>query len=237
MGVDGWTVRQDQAEFIRGTVFAATWNAGSPDWNPLEISKETDGDWSLFLQPDDPAWAENAAHTVNPSPNAGMPPGLVECEVQPAVNDQATFDATFRAIVGRRVTMTGSWVEDLSHGNKTEIHPIWYLWTDVDPDDSSLYWFAFSDASGGDATKPQLPPNAGASIRAVLERVPFPQGPAGPSRPEYTETAIVDRCEGKTLTVASNGQASPHLTGTLETGRPDAGKGMYAARITLGWTS
>lgn len=107
----------------------ASWNviSNSQDLTGVVRSHERnggvvgDGDWILKIAPDqaDHLLLINRAGVVNRN-------RLVECEVEP--NDSIDNDAMeahfFAPLVGLRVTVSGPWVEDTRHDNKTEIHPI-----------------------------------------------------------------------------------------------------------------
>ena len=80
-----------------------------------------DGDWSLFIQP-----AEGFTLLAINSEGRRNENGEIECEVEP--NDLFTNDALehvyFGRLMSKRVTVNGTWVDDLAHDGKTEIHPI-----------------------------------------------------------------------------------------------------------------
>lgn len=84
-----------------------------------------DGDWLLYIVPI-PGYKHllvNSDGKQDQSPNNR---GVIECEVEPIDEIEDGYGAyyLFSRLQNRRITMVGTWVEDISHDNKTEIHPI-----------------------------------------------------------------------------------------------------------------
>src|SRR4051794_20903255 len=89
-----------------------------------------DGDWSLFVCPDDQKWMVNSHGHRNCD-------NWVECEVQPPGNfpeangmGEATERRFLQPFLNQRVTVGGTWCEDISHDSKPELPPLDFVLLD-----------------------------------------------------------------------------------------------------------
>jgi hypothetical protein len=139
-----------------------------------------DGDRCLYIVPDASRLLRNQAGRTNQD-------GTVEGEVEP--NDDIDNDAMeaqfFDPLVGQRVIITGTFVEDKSHDDKTEIHPITSIFVDWGIVESvkRVEFFVFSDDS---ANFPANVPHSGEN-RTGEFKVGYP--------PTLEADVIVPRCE------------------------------------------
>lgn len=78
-----------------------------------------DGDWNIFIIPDDPRYLTNRGGNANAN-------GMIELEVQ-SRGIPSNLASLFPT--GTRIEAYGDWVEDSGHGWKTELHPLYYLRT------------------------------------------------------------------------------------------------------------
>jgi hypothetical protein len=107
MGVSGWNELADGVT-IAGRVVSHEYNG-------------VDSDWVLAVEPD----ASSAPRLVN-SHGQRNANGLIECEIDVSspYNSYVAEQTYFTSLVGTDISVTGTWSEDKSHGDKTEIHPI-----------------------------------------------------------------------------------------------------------------
>jgi len=198
-----------------------------------------DDDWSLFVQPD-PLYSYLLFNRYGQR-NAD---GQVECEVQApdrvlgvAYNNPAAMERYFRPLLGKHVTVVGTWAEEAGncHNNKTEIHPIVSIFQTDDPNAGPSYFMqflVFSNSSSFDLiVRPHLPPynrqNNEASFFA-----PIPPPPQGGDPLRYTilnETNAARRRDYSVIPGTPN-----VLAGSFESGTADEGKGFYFAKILVG---
>ncbi len=78
-----------------------------------------DGDWNIFIIPDDPRYLTNSGGNANAD-------GMIEMEIQ-SRGKPSNLASLFPT--GTRVEAFGDWVEDTGHGSKTELHPLYYMRT------------------------------------------------------------------------------------------------------------
>ena len=76
-----------------------------------------DGDWWIYIRPDDPRYLVNSDGDANED-------GMIECEIHTRGKPS---NLRYLFPVGTRVEAYGDWVEDSGHGDKTELHPLYYL--------------------------------------------------------------------------------------------------------------
>jgi hypothetical protein len=127
MGVWGWNELQD-AVTLQGFVV---------DDPHLSTGFLFDGDWCFSIRP-----ARGFSRLLVNSDNAINVDGNIECEIEPAqhlkdlgvdVVNNTVIDQFLGSPKGRWVTAFGTWVEDKSHDDKTEIHPITSLLVEQAP--------------------------------------------------------------------------------------------------------
>lgn len=243
VGILGWDHIQPN-ESVTGRIVGVIWYAADVD--PLHPSTYfDDGDWSMFIMPDDPGAYENHNHVINPAPHktlihlgpigSGDPPswqkatGLVECEIQPGGNDYAAFEASFGAAAApvasgsaRRATVYGFRCEDVSHNDKVEIHSLQYIVTEPDPQTGEIFIFVYSDASTKGDKKPIWPPGA---HDVVTAQVHIPMGNFTSSSETIIRSNALERRDYNHVRQGS----AAYLDGTISIGS----NGYYEARITL----
>jgi hypothetical protein len=90
----------------------------------------------LRQQPHSRAPAPGYTHLATNSAGVANPEGLIDCEIHVArdIPDTPVEGQLFDPCVGKNVTITGVHVEDRSHENKTEIHPIDSMVADLGAD-------------------------------------------------------------------------------------------------------
>lgn len=177
-----------------------------------------DGDWLLKVRPD-PGYERllvNRAGHRNSD-------GLIECEIEPTAgsfDNENNARAYFGRIRGKRVTIIGTWVEDKSHKDKTEIHPITAI---SSRDGNTVHIFAFTDDSDNFPAKvPHSEEN-----RKVEMSVPV-----DPSHNSFS--IIEERYRARSHSIGIVGGASgKRLVAKIETGTPDEGRGYYYAQLML----
>src|ERR1700730_4040602 len=206
MGFYGWNVLQDQVT-IRARVTAHSRSTGFL----------SDGDWNLEVRPL-PAFASFlAAPNKPPASQEKNAQGLMDCEVHLAdsINTDSMESSQFAHLVGQVVEITGVWVEDKSHGKKTEVHPIMAMVLDPAPlmfQDTRVHpwelYLSVDDFRGGEV---------------VVDRA-FPFGPGGDCGPVFmilgeTSDGGTARSFTLTSTVAGGGLSTslekPAVTHTL----------------------
>jgi hypothetical protein len=145
MGVSGWNELQD-AVTVQGFVV---------DDPHLSTGFLFDGDWCFSIRP-----TRGFSRFLVNSHNFINLDGTIECEIEPAqhlkdlgvdVVSNAVIDQFLGSPKGRWVTVFGTWVEDSSHDDKTEIHPITSLLVEQAPAPDNLSrivdFVVFSDDS------------------------------------------------------------------------------------------
>lgn len=203
-GVSGWNELQDYTTLV-GVVVSHDYSGGIFG----------DGDWLLKVKPDQ----GYEQLLVNRSGKRNED-GLIECEVEPldALGNEDNANSYFGRLTGKRVVMVGTWVEDKSHDDKTEIHPITSI-ACVDGDFIHLY--AFSD----DSTN--FPAGVPHSKENRTAHVSLPLGAAFTTFSISEETAYV-----RSRSVGVQGDASARrLVANIETGTPDEGRGFYYLKL------
>jgi hypothetical protein len=174
MGVFGWNVLSDRVVLV-GVVTSHGYSGGVIG----------DGDWKLMVDPDG-----GCKHLLVNSAGKTNENGHIECEVEPtdSIGAESFEQACFTSLLGRAVNMEGPWVEDLSHSDKTEIHPIFSIMSPIafnPPGPPAWRWelFAFSDDSGN---VPAHVPFSGQSIPAHFY-FNYPSTPPAPENKPYLE--------------------------------------------------
>ncbi len=205
-GVWGWNELRDNVTLV-GTVVSNDYSGGIGG----------DGDWLLKVRP-----SPGYEHLLVNRAGRRNADGLVECEVEPldSLGNEDNAKAYFGRLRGKRVTMVGTWAEDKSHDDKTEIHPITSI-SAVEGDFIHLY--AFSDDSDNfPADVPHSKENRTAHFSLFVN-------------PAFTTFSISEeRAFVRSRSVGVVGDASGRrLVGTIETGTPDEGKGFYYLKLKL----
>ncbi len=218
MGVFGW---RELADYV--TLHGTVTSSGRAD----------DGDWILMVQPDNPAstWLlTNGAGKVNDN-------GQVECEVEPSdfFDDDIHQQIYFGPLVGKHVTITGTWSEDLSHDDKTEIHPITSVVSETNLTEAKLiYMTVMADDSG------QFPANvlhSGESRVADL-RILYPPVPVRPHydfKPRFKVEFSKSYARSVDYSIEDDGAHLPVLRVLVHTGTAEEGHGLHIARIYMSY--
>jgi Ig-like domain from next to BRCA1 gene len=229
MSFFGWNELQPGNVWFTGTAVRTSYASGATG----------DDDWSLMVYSDDPKWMVNSHGARNSDP-------WIECEVQPPqtfaglnAKDPATMHRFFDPFVSKHVAVGGTWCEDLSHDNKTELHSV--DWVYYDPPLTSgmakrSQFIVTSDGATRDlVVRPALPPHV-RSNRIRDWFIPFPPAPPGVSDDDWyrwTFVEEVDAARSKYFQVLNdNGKRSLHCR--IESGISDENKGFYAATVELG---
>ena|SRR5215472_19389031 len=89
----------------------------------------------------------------------------------------------FGPLIDHTVIVVGTWVEDISHTNKTEIHPITSILREINSEPGLFYtekraeFLGFCDTStpqlGPDPPRPNVPPHAN-ELRIAQFQIRFP---------------------------------------------------------------
>jgi hypothetical protein len=224
MGFDGWNERQDNVQLI-GVVTGDNYSNHN---GPLSVD---DWDWSIFVRPD-PGF-ENLATNLGGIQNDG---GIIECEIQTpnGLQDWASTHRYIDPLIGHTVTMVGTWVEDISHNSKTEIHPITSVldeeWGNNQHTEKFITFMVFCDTYDWQPFRPNRVPHSN-ELRVGHFRVQFPQ----PLAPEHTPAFNIweenDHSLAKDFRVTSEGNGA-FLEGTVQVDREHP---FYFGRIYLGY--
>jgi hypothetical protein len=174
-GVLGWNELQDEVT-LYGMVEKSVYSGSDDDW--VITVKPTD-EYAPLLKSSD-----GKPHDINTT-------GVMECEVQPinylhdkyGVTWDTRTDATTHHFLDplwtSLVTIQGTWVEDRSHSDKTEIHPIAWIMMDQFPYGweglKLVTLYVFSETSN--RWPNQVPHRL--ENRVAEGIVPFPRKPAG----------------------------------------------------------
>jgi hypothetical protein len=237
MGVLGWTELQDDVTLVG----VATHDDYSGHDNVF--NREADWDWSLFVQP--AAGSENLATNRAGVRNKG---GEIECEIQPpdGFRGLPIMHSFFDPLLNHTVTVVGTWVEDISHNNKTEIHPITSVLDEsadgagpVPATEKTVRFLVFCDTSTPsieNPIRPHTPPHAN-QLRIARMRVGFPPMLGGDasdvldagSVPVFNVLEENDHSLNKRFAVTQRGDTA-FLEGEVQV---DQGHAFYFARIHL----
>jgi hypothetical protein len=219
MGVLGWNELSDYVKLV-GTV--------------VGTDRSEDGDWILKIRPD----AESQPLLVNSHGNANDD-GIVECEVEPSdfFDDDIHEQIYFGPLQNRHVTVVGTWVEDKSHGDKTEIHPITTVLAERTFNDAkTVYLTVFSDDSGN---FPANVPHSGEN-RIGDFRILFPPVPVVPhydQKPVFTIEFQKNHARSADFWIEVDASGQPFLVGIVQSGNADENRGVYIARIYLSYNA
>lgn len=229
MGVFGWNELAPGNVTFTGTAVNEGYSSGVTG----------DDDWSLFVHPDDSKWMVNS-HGAHNRDN------WVECEVQPpehfaGVNAKSmvTEERFLQPFLNKQVTVGGTWCEDLSHDNKTELHSLDFVLYDP-PVTGGIakraQFIVTSDGATRDlVVRPALPPHV-RSNRVRDFQLAFPPPPSGVSEADWYQWSFVEEVDAsrlKNYSVVSNG-SQRELHCHIESGISDESKGFYAATVELG---
>lgn len=217
MGVFGW---KGLADYVRleGTV--------------LKTERSSDGDWILQIQPD-----EGSERLLVNSQGKRNENGIVECEIEPSdfFDDDQHEQIYFGTLQGRQVTVVGTWVEDKSHDDKTEIHPVTTVVAEhTFQDKKTVYLLVLSDDS---SNIPARVLHSGEN-RVGDFRIPFAPPPHVPHydhHPVLTIEFDVNYARSASFSIETDGSGQPFLVGLVQSGTAEEGKGVYIARIVLSY--
>jgi len=206
-GVSGWTEIKDHTT-LEGVVVSNDYSGGIFG----------DGDWLLKIRPD-PAFNRllfNRAGRKNAD-------GLVECEIEPldALGNEDNAREFFGRVTGKRVRIVGTWVEDQSHDDKTEIHPITSI---ACLDGEFVHLFAFSDDS--DNFPAQVP-------HSKENRVAYFSVPINPAFTTFSISQEEPYVRSRSVGVTVDASGNRVVVGTVQSGTSDEGKGFYYAKLKL----
>ena len=242
MGVLGWQVVRTKA-VLTGLIDSVEW----ADSAHL-INLNEDGDWSVFIRPSlsCASMAVNSAGVTN-APSKGVAAGLIECEVLPVGSSVVLWDELYAPLQPPApaspqdmlsAVVTGPFVEDKSHDDKTEIHPVQSLLVTMKNSPANtkvVRFYAFADNSQFTLPyRPLLPPDAQESVSANFTAT-FPPSPSAGSAPSF-RSAVLQGTRSNPLNASIDRSTEvPSLVGAVVTGTPHEGKGLYAGEFTLFW--
>lgn len=235
MGIFGWRLLAHSPQTLIGTVTKYEYNGGFTG----------DGDWSLYVKPDNP---DDPLLTNSSGPGRTNHTGQIECEIEPSVDPTGDHDSYsamgaqfFGKLVGKHVQVWGPWVADCSHAwnddscpgccgvGKTEIHPIFSVEAlmSESPDAKEVEVFVFSDDSDD-----ILPPNSGENIPATFA-IAFPSTPPDALYPKFYLASESNQARSVTYNLTTGDPYVLHIA--VQSGTPDEGKGFYHAAINIGF--
>jgi hypothetical protein len=214
MGVLGWRVLSDE-ETLVGKV--------------QTLEQADDKDWCMKVQPDSESdyFLENASGVANSD-------GQVECEVEPPNSVKFAAEHFCRGFVGNTIRIVGVFVEDLSHSNKTEIHPIVSMEMAIPGGDVNRVAFRImvvsdsSHSSIADPLRPTAVPYNNMSRNGYF----WLSFPVGCVRPDFSVSDEVDMAEAKSFLPVKKGDRW-YLDVQIESGVEAQGNGFYCARLDL----
>jgi hypothetical protein len=226
MGIFGWWVIDD-SRTLAGTVQSHHYSGGNG------ITSDYDTNLQVVPLPEYSGMAVNRLGTPNPG-------GIIKCEIHVArgVPNTEVENQLFEPLVGRLVTMGGVFVEDLSHGLWTEIHPIDYVLADMgqvgDRTDSRRWrFYAFCDDWHWCIAQP-VPVPFSQTDRYCSTTIPFPDPRGSGAVPQFTET-LFPQSSYQSADVHIEQSAKPSLSISVHTGIANQGKGLYCAELVLHW--
>jgi hypothetical protein len=225
MGIFGWNVLSPSMRLV-GTLQSHHYSGGGG------IVSTSDYDSNLVVVP-----AAGYTHLATNSAGVANPGGVIDCEIHVArdIPDTPVEGQLFDPCVGKNVTITGVHVEDRSHDNKTEIHPVDSMLADLGADGAGHHFrfCAFSDDWTWIFSQPTPPPFAGED-RVADALIPFPAPEQPGSIPVYKADAqrlsAPQSVDLKVLTVGDQ----TYLHVLVHTGTTDK-EGLYWADLTLFW--
>lgn len=174
MRFQGWNELQDGVTLV-GNAIRDTYSAHDVIVRPFE-----DLDWSLFAQS-----TPGLEHLATKKARALNDNASIECEIQPSDGcwSLEAMHQHLDPMFGNTVTVTGTWVEDLTHSNKTEIHPTTSIMNSTDnasgvltKTERLIRHCVFDDTSEVELFCPRPPPHAN-ERRALEIRIPFTPSP------------------------------------------------------------
>jgi Protein of unknown function (DUF3892) len=219
MGVFGWREIRDNVT-LKGQV--------------VEHSRSGDGDWILKIRPN-----SEFVHLLKNLSGKINEDNLVECEVEPWDNLDSDFWERyyFKDYLNKQVTVTGTWVEDKSHDDKTEIHPITSIVFEEDFHDTKFVEImVFSDDS---ANFPASVPHT-CENRIFNFAIPFQTKPVVPHHDHvgrHTIRGQVNYTNSTSFSITNDAGGNSFFTGTIESGVPSNSRGFYFGRFMLFYES
>lgn len=226
MGIFGWNVLSPSMRLV-GTLQSHHYSGGGG------IVSTSDYDSNLMVAP-----APGYTHLATNSAGVTNPGGLIDCEIHVArdIPDTPVEGQLFDPCVGKNVTITGVHVEDRSHDNKTEIHPIDSMVADLGANGAAhrFRFCAFSDDWTWIFSQPTPPPFA-REDRVADALIPYPPAPAQPGyTPAYNaDVQPFSASRSANLNVLTVGDQT-YLHVLVQTGTPD-NAGLYWTDLTLFW--
>jgi hypothetical protein len=226
MGIFGWSVI-DNSRTLMGTVQSHHYSGGNG------ITSDYDTNLQIAPSPQFRGMATNRHGTQNPG-------GIIKCEIHVARSIPGTpvENDLFEPLVGRMVSTGGVFVEDLSHGLWTEIHPIDYLVADIGQvgnraDSRKWRFYAFCDDWHWCIAQPAPVPFS-QTDRYCSTSIPFPDPPDSTAVPHFTASLWPESSyQSADLRIDQGGRAS--LSISVHTGIANHGKGLYCAELVLYW--
>lgn len=196
-----------------------------------------DGDWNLKVVPDKEFdfLCTNSEGIVNEEVYASdKKKRIIEGEVYPCetFNTLDYANQFLKPLVGKQVTMTGSFVEDVSHHHKTEIHPI----TSIICEEQKVGYKNLTILVLADASYNAKLPKSGESKIFKMD-IPFENTPSLKNKRKLGKCQLIgteyNHSESlRPFKVILKNDYS-HLSISIETGEPKFGKGFYYAKVKL----
>ena len=227
MGIAGWNVLSTH-EVLAGTIVDTHYSGGN--------GVTSDYDWNVIIQP-----AAGYEHLAVNSAGVTNATGQIECKIH--INgskvDGSYWGPAFFNRLGQvgwngqhySVEVAGVWCEDLSHGNKTEIHPIQTMKAFIADDAHGPSWWiaAFSESWNLCIAQPKAPPADHVPVNAVFA-LPWPAQSPGTEAPPIA----VQYDDPHNIVAASQAAQDPGQTYTVTVNTGPAG--CFTSVVALGWT-
>ncbi len=202
---------------------------------------DPDGDWLLDIGP-----AEGFDHlAVNRAGELNPGQGIVGCEVEPTdpvgefdAESLTTVNRFWEPLLDKQVSVVGTWVEDSSHHNKTEIHPITSV-LGVLPITTGPHapgnLVEFTVGSDDSFNFPAKVPHSKVS-RTGPFRVVFPPRPPGNRNPpRISVISETNMAQSRSFQISELPNRRFMAKGAVVTGSPRDGKGFYHATLALSY--
>ncbi|MBV9328335.1 MAG: hypothetical protein JO352_31855 [Chloroflexi bacterium] len=223
MGLQGWTEYQDGVTLV-GAVTGDNYSDHSgPD-------STDDWDWSIFVQP-----ATGYDYLATNNQGVRNDNGVIECEIQApdGLQDWASTHRYIDPLIGRTITMAGTWVDDISHNRKTEIHPITLVIAEEWEGDLNVAklvtFMAFCDTYDWQPFRPFAVPHSN-ELRTGTLRVAYPASPDPTSPPILSVLDEINRAlPDKDIHISQEANQA-FLLGTVQV---DRGHPFYFGRFRL----
>jgi hypothetical protein len=219
VGVGGWNKIADNTALV-GTVvdhaYAGSWLEG-------------DDDWSITIKPA-PGYERIAMS------NEG---GNVECEIRTPIDDENSERAQFGELMGQTVRAYGCWCHDVSHDDKTELHPLQLLIWDSGPtvgERKRVKVMVFSDHSPRFMIVPPRPSPLHRDGRThATFGLQFPVAPHDDVSPVYSIASERNMTDARSFTIVG-GEGAYTLRGDINSGHGDDA-GYYRGHLDLDYNT